>query len=85
MRSLRIPPSPRSSFLAPPTWSGEGPSKPSACERSCHTATAQEVIDFVGARIAPFKRPRHVVFDSPPRAGTGYIDRAVIKQMHDHG
>jgi len=47
------------------------------------TATAQEVIDFVGARIARYKRPKYVVFiDAMPKTAAGVIDRAKVKEMH---
>jgi acyl-CoA synthetase (AMP-forming)/AMP-acid ligase II len=49
------------------------------------TATAQEIIDFVGARIARFKRPKHVVFVAAlPRTAAGGIDRAKVKEAHGH-
>ena len=42
-----------------------------------------ELITFVGSRIAGFKKPRHVVFvDSIPKTGAGVADRARIKLEH---
>ncbi len=47
------------------------------------TATAEEVIAFVGERIARYKRPRHVVFvRALPRTAAGAVDRAAIKTEH---
>jgi long-chain acyl-CoA synthetase len=47
------------------------------------TATAQHVIDFVGARIARYKRPKYVEFVAAlPRTAAGTIDRAKIKEAH---
>jgi acyl-CoA synthetase (AMP-forming)/AMP-acid ligase II len=46
-------------------------------------ATAQEVIDFVGERIARYKRPKYVEFvASLPRTAAGAIDRAKVKAEH---
>jgi acyl-CoA synthetase (AMP-forming)/AMP-acid ligase II len=47
------------------------------------TATAQQVIDFVGGRIARYKRPKHVEFvDEIPKTAAGAIDRAKVKETH---
>ncbi|HOA93294.1 MAG TPA: AMP-binding protein [Quisquiliibacterium sp.] len=44
---------------------------------------AGELIDFVGARIARFKKPKHVVFvDALPRTSAGVIDRARVREEH---
>jgi acyl-CoA synthetase (AMP-forming)/AMP-acid ligase II len=44
---------------------------------------ATEVIEFVGARIARYKRPRRVHFvDALPRAANGAVDRAAVKKAH---
>lgn len=49
------------------------------------TATPQEIIDFVGARIARYKRPKHVVFvDALPLTAAGAVDRGAVKQAHGH-
>jgi acyl-CoA synthetase (AMP-forming)/AMP-acid ligase II len=43
--------------------------------------TGAEVSDFVGARIARFKRPHVVVFtEALPRGADGAVDRAAVKQ-----
>jgi acyl-CoA synthetase (AMP-forming)/AMP-acid ligase II len=43
--------------------------------------TASQVSDFVGARIARFKRPHIVVFtDTLPRGADGAVDREAVKQ-----
>ena len=42
--------------------------------------TAQHVIDFVGSRIARFKRPHAVAFtDALPRTADGAVDREAVK------
>jgi acyl-CoA synthetase (AMP-forming)/AMP-acid ligase II len=42
--------------------------------------TAQQVIDFVGARIARFKRPHTVAFtEALPRSAEGVVDRDAVK------
>jgi long-chain acyl-CoA synthetase len=43
----------------------------------------QELIDFVGARIARYKKPGHVEFvESLPKKEDGSIDRAKVKATH---
>ena len=43
----------------------------------------QEVIDFVGERIARFKKPQHVEFVTDlPLLEDGSPDRAKIKELH---
>jgi acyl-CoA synthetase (AMP-forming)/AMP-acid ligase II len=45
----------------------------------------QELIDFVAARIARYKKPRHVSFvDSLPKKVDGSIDREKVKTIHGH-
>jgi long-chain acyl-CoA synthetase len=45
----------------------------------------QELIDFVAARIARYKKPGYVSFvDSLPKNEDGSIDRERIKAMHGH-
>lgn len=45
--------------------------------------TADEIIDFVCAKIARYKRPKHVVFvDNLPKTAGGDIDRAAVKSAH---
>ena len=42
--------------------------------------TAQQVTDFVGTKIARFKRPHVVVFtDALPRTAEGAVDRDAVK------
>ena len=49
-------------------------------------ADAEEVIAFVGSRIARYKRPRHVVFvETLPRTAAGAVDRAKVKEAHGAG
>ena len=49
--------------------------------RAGQSVSAAELIDFVGARIARFKRPRHVVFSAGlPKNAQGLLDRPRIKQ-----
>jgi acyl-CoA synthetase (AMP-forming)/AMP-acid ligase II len=51
--------------------------------RAGQTATAQQVIDFVGGRIARYKRPKYVEFvGAMPKTATGAIDRAKVKEAH---
>ena len=46
-------------------------------------ATAEEIVDFVGAQIARYKRPKHVVFvEALPKTTGGDIDRAAVKSAH---
>ena len=48
------------------------------------TLTAAALIDFVGGRIARYKKPKHVVFVAAlPRGANGLVDRAKVKE--DHG
>jgi acyl-CoA synthetase (AMP-forming)/AMP-acid ligase II len=43
----------------------------------------QDLIEFVGARIARYKRPRQIVFvTSLPRTPAGAIDRPAIVALH---
>ncbi len=47
------------------------------------TATAQQVIDFVGGRIARYKRPKYVEFvGAMPKTAAGAIDRVKVKEAH---
>ncbi|HLN08218.1 MAG TPA: AMP-binding protein [Xanthobacteraceae bacterium] len=51
--------------------------------RPGQSASAQDIIDFVGARIARFKRPKHVVFvDALPKSPAGTTDRNKVKEAH---
>jgi long-chain acyl-CoA synthetase len=45
--------------------------------------SGQELIDFVGARIARYKKPGYVAFvDSLPKRGDGSIDREKVKTLY---
>lgn len=47
------------------------------------TVTPSELIDFVAARIARYKKPKHVdLIDAMPKTPSGLIDRAKIKEVH---
>jgi long-chain acyl-CoA synthetase len=48
--------------------------------------TVQQVIDFVGSKIARFKRPHVVAFtDALPRAADGAVDREAVKSRWGTG
>ncbi|ABE47117.1 AMP-binding protein [Polaromonas sp. JS666] len=48
-----------------------------------HTLSAEELIEFVGGRIARYKKPKHVVFVAAlPRTAVGGVDRAAVKAGH---
>jgi long-chain acyl-CoA synthetase len=64
-----------------PQW-GEAIKAVCTCKAG-HSVTAQEVIDFVGARIARYKRPKHLVFVAAmPKTQAGAVDRAKVKEQH---
>ena len=47
--------------------------------------TAEEVIAFVSARIARYKRPKYVAFvDALPKTAAGAVDRAGVKKEHGY-
>ena len=47
------------------------------------TLEESELIEFVAAKIARFKKPKHVVFVSElPKAEDGSIDRTEVKKKH---
>lgn len=51
--------------------------------RPQHNVSVDELIDFVAARIARFKRPRDVVFvERVPTRPDGTTDRDAVKQVH---
>lgn len=51
--------------------------------RAGRAPSADEVIAFVGANIARYKRPKHLVFvQALPRTAAGAIDRAAVKAAH---
>ncbi|HYM04871.1 MAG TPA: AMP-binding protein [Stellaceae bacterium] len=61
---------------------GEAVKAVCAC-RPGRSVAAQELVDFVGGRIARYKKPKHVVFvDALPKTAQGAIDRMAVKQQH---
>lgn len=53
--------------------------------RAGQSLAAEELIEFVGRRIARYKKPRHVVFvPALPRTAGGQTDRAALKAAHGH-
>lgn len=51
--------------------------------RTGEDLTAQALIDFVGARIARYKKPRYVQFVAAlPTSADGAVDRAAVKQRY---
>jgi Acyl-CoA synthetases (AMP-forming)/AMP-acid ligases II len=47
------------------------------------TLSAEDLIEFVGARIARYKKPKHVVFvQALPHTAAGGVDRAAVKAGH---
>ena len=67
------------------TRNGARRSRRCAAAGRARAATAQEIIDFVGARIARYKRPKHVVFVvALPKTAAGAIDRAKVREAHGH-
>ena len=62
---------------------GEAVKAVCVCKPGAPVPAPDELIAFVGSRIAGFKKPRHVVFvDSIPKTGAGVADRARIKLEH---
>ena len=48
-----------------------------------HALAAEDLIEFVGGRIARYKKPKHVVFATElPRTASGGTDRAAAKARH---
>jgi acyl-CoA synthetase (AMP-forming)/AMP-acid ligase II len=53
------------------------------CRAGAAAPDPTEVIEFVGARIARFKKPKHVVFvDALPRTTAGPVDRMRVRAEH---
>ncbi len=51
--------------------------------RSGETLTARALIEFVGARIARYKKPRHVEFVAAlPTSADGAVDRVAVKRLY---
>jgi len=62
---------------------GEAVKAVCCCRDGVAAPSADDVIAFVGERIARFKKPKHVVFTGPlPRTAAGAIDRAGVKAAH---
>jgi acyl-CoA synthetase (AMP-forming)/AMP-acid ligase II len=71
-------------FGVPDAQWGEAIKAVCACKAGAVAPAAAELIEFVGARIARYKKPKHVVFvDALPRTAAGVVDRQRVKQ--DHG
>jgi acyl-CoA synthetase (AMP-forming)/AMP-acid ligase II len=67
-----------------PQW-GEAVKAVCVC-RYGHELDAQDLIEFVGRRIARFKKPKHVTFIARlPRTAAGQIDRQAIKREYGQG
>jgi acyl-CoA synthetase (AMP-forming)/AMP-acid ligase II len=65
-----------------PRW---GEAVKAVVEVTARRYTVPQVSDFVGARIARFKRPHVVVFtDKLPRGADGAVDREAVKQAFEH-
>lgn len=48
--------------------------------------SAEDLIEFVGQRIARFKKPKHVAFVARlPRTASGAVDRQAVKREHGDG
>jgi acyl-CoA synthetase (AMP-forming)/AMP-acid ligase II len=66
-----------------PQW-GEAIKAVCVCAPGQHV-TAAELIEFVGGRIARFKKPKHVTFvPALPKTAAGVIDRQKVKDAHGH-
>lgn len=51
--------------------------------KSGTSITAEQLIEFVGARIARYKKPQYVEFaDALPKAADGSIDRVKVKELY---
>jgi long-chain acyl-CoA synthetase len=68
--------------VADPQW-GEAIKAVCACRPGATAPSPAELIEFVGARIARFKKPKHVVFvDQLPRTNAGLPDRPRVREQH---
>lgn len=67
--------------VADPQW---GEAVKAVCELKPGTSIrADELVEFVGQRIARYKKPKHVVFvERLARSADGSLDRAAIKAAH---
>jgi acyl-CoA synthetase (AMP-forming)/AMP-acid ligase II len=54
--------------------------------RAGHTVDAAALIEFVGGRIARYKKPKHVALVATlPRTAAGAVNRAAVKAAHGGG
>jgi acyl-CoA synthetase (AMP-forming)/AMP-acid ligase II len=68
--------------VADAEW-GEAVKAVCVCRSGAAAPPAAELIEFVGARIARFKKPKHVTFvPALPRTTAGVIDRARVRDEH---
>lgn len=65
-----------------PQW-GQTP-KAIIVPKQGQTITEAEILEYVGTRLASFKKPRKIVIvDSVPRSETGKIDKKAIKDLYE--
>ncbi len=70
-------------FGVPDAEWGEAVRAVCVCKAGTAAPQEKEVIEFVGARIARFKKPKRVLFaEALPRSAAGTPDRQAIKQAH---
>ena len=50
-----------------------------------HQLTEKELIEFVGSRIARYKKPQYVQFVTALPEKNGVIDRAAVKALYGEG
>ena len=68
--------------VADAQW-GEAIKAVCVCRPGAAVPAPAELIEFVGARIARFKKPKHVVFvDQLPRTNAGLPDRPRVREQH---
>ncbi len=68
--------------VADAEW-GEAVRAVCVCRPGAEAPDERELIEFVGARIARFKKPKRVIFvDALPRAAAGAPDRTAIRKAH---
>lgn len=71
--------------VADSEW-GEAVRAVCACRPGAEPPDERLVIEFVGMRIARFKKPKRVIFvEALPRAAGGTLDRAAIRKAHGDG
>jgi fatty-acyl-CoA synthase len=65
-----------------PQW-GQTPKAIVVPKAGC-TLTEEEIVDYVGAHLASFKKPRKIVIvDTVPRSETGKIDKRAIRDLYE--